>query len=601
MKNLALSTGISGGTAIKIANSIDPLIEDVLITGASASTGFNTGIVITGDGSSTYSVSPHITRVRVTQYRGTGITIDHTTDAYVDSTSVWSPADNTDRLGIVIDTGVGGFYGKSISQLYGLHGLVVQNTNLGGTYAGTPAWLFCDQCIFDTTTGGSAVVFDSTLSNNLVSAFFTDSWTAGAGQNSLSVPITASANGIEINGGKGYNFSGMRIRNNTKNGIYINSSNVSTVNISSSFITTNNSSNNADGHGIYINSSSSGISIIGNTIGNVLEASGHQKYGVKISAVNADQLRIENNDLGSNETGAFLNGNTGVYTSIGNLPSANAVNSVLWGKLGIGTTTPNYTLDVGNNTTSGIVSRFVNSTGTCDINPTATALSCSSDMTLKKNITTIADNKAFILQTIPSLTTASTLDKMTTLSPVMYNWNSEKDTDPKHTGFIAQEVEQVFPDLVSTDPITHLKSLNYMGLIPYSIQSIKDLNLTLTSLTTSDIASLPPDSFAATFWKNLFVQIGKYLADAGNGVGSIMANAFHAKDKICVDDQCLGKDDVRILLQLEHASVGNTAPVTTPSNSSPDSSAVPAPDTTTSDTIPTVIPVSTPDTPSVSL
>ena len=80
-----------------------------------------------------------------------------------------------------------------------------------------------------------------------------------------------------------------------------------------------------------------------------------------------------------------------------------------------------------------------------------------------------------------------------------------------------------------------------------------------------------------------------------------MANAFHAKDKICVDDQCLGKDDVRILLQLEHASVGNTAPVTTPSNSSPDSSAVPAPDTTTSDTIPTVIPVSTPDTPSVSL
>jgi len=41
-------------------------------------------------------------------------------------------------------------------------------------------------------------------------------------------------------------------------------------------------------------------------------------------------------------------------------------------------------------------------------------------------------------------------------------------------GFIAQDIEKEFPELVKTDSITSLKAINYEGMIPILLESIKE-------------------------------------------------------------------------------------------------------------------------------
>ena len=51
------------------------------------------------------------------------------------------------------------------------------------------------------------------------------------------------------------------------------------------------------------------------------------------------------------------------------------------------------------------------------------------------------------IQELPSL-----LDKVLQLHPVHYKWKAKKDTDRRSTGFIAQEVQSLFPDQVMMIP-----------------------------------------------------------------------------------------------------------------------------------------------------
>lgn len=44
----------------------------------------------------------------------------------------------------------------------------------------------------------------------------------------------------------------------------------------------------------------------------------------------------------------------------------------------------------------------------------------------------------------------------------------------EHYGFIAQDMEKEFPELVRTDSITKLKAIDYQGLVPVLLQSIKE-------------------------------------------------------------------------------------------------------------------------------
>jgi hypothetical protein len=66
------------------------------------------------------------------------------------------------------------------------------------------------------------------------------------------------------------------------------------------------------------------------------------------------------------------------------------------------------------------------------------------------------------------------LDSILNLRGVTYNWKSElnQDTRPQ-IGFIAQEVEQVLPELVSTDKDGY-KSVSYTNAVPVLVEAIKE-------------------------------------------------------------------------------------------------------------------------------
>ena len=89
-------------------------------------------------------------------------------------------------------------------------------------------------------------------------------------------------------------------------------------------------------------------------------------------------------------------------------------------------------------------------------------VSQASDERLKRNITPLSPSLQQLLQ----------------LKPVHYYWrysqiNGRKFSNDPQIGLIAQEVEKLFPELVSTDRNGY-KSVNYTALIPIMIQAIKE-------------------------------------------------------------------------------------------------------------------------------
>jgi hypothetical protein len=142
--------------------------------------------------------------------------------------------------------------------------------------------------------------------------------------------------------------------------------------------------------------------------------------------------------------------------------------SNLWNdgtNLGIGTTNPLYALDVMATGTT-LVARFSGSNNTgCTINDGG-VISCSSDSRLKKNI----DNTNY------------GLDILSSLRPVEFNWNFEDNTASKNLGFIAQEVESLIPELVTTDQ-NGFKQLNTIGLTPIIVKSIQEQQSQINDLS----------------------------------------------------------------------------------------------------------------------
>jgi len=113
--------------------------------------------------------------------------------------------------------------------------------------------------------------------------------------------------------------------------------------------------------------------------------------------------------------------------------------AILGGNVGIGTTTPSYTLHVvGNIAYTGSIS---------DI----------SDLRLKENITPLENG----------------VEKVSCLKGIYFN-NKGDSPDKREVGVIAQDVEKVLPELVSTDKLGY-KSVDYTKLTPVLIEAVKEL------------------------------------------------------------------------------------------------------------------------------
>lgn len=128
------------------------------------------------------------------------------------------------------------------------------------------------------------------------------------------------------------------------------------------------------------------------------------------------------------------------------------------GNVGVGTAAPGQKFHVSIGT-DGIVARFTDTSGNCDVVPIATALSCASDVRLKKDIKD----------------THYGLEDVLKLRAVDYKWKTQTSNDNR-LGFIAQEVEAIIPELVTTDPNTGYKSLAYGNFSPVLVRAIQELN-----------------------------------------------------------------------------------------------------------------------------
>jgi hypothetical protein len=92
-----------------------------------------------------------------------------------------------------------------------------------------------------------------------------------------------------------------------------------------------------------------------------------------------------------------------------------------------------------------------------DIAGFSTAL--SSDRRLKKDIVDIEEDE---------------IEDMDKLHPVTYSWKDDK-ANKKHYGFIAQDVQKIYPHLTETKIMGEYLTINYNELIPVMVKQIQNL------------------------------------------------------------------------------------------------------------------------------
>lgn len=94
----------------------------------------------------------------------------------------------------------------------------------------------------------------------------------------------------------------------------------------------------------------------------------------------------------------------------------------------------------------------------------------SSDRNLKKNIETFQDG----------------LGKVMKLRPTRYHFKTQKDEEPLHSGFIAQEVEEIMPEIVSQRD--GVRGIDYQGLIPVTVAAVQEQQKKMDSLADENAA-----------------------------------------------------------------------------------------------------------------
>ena len=225
------------------------------------------GITVEGSADLAFASSTNrIENVSMWFIRAIGIRITRSIDTYLSSSSVSSFATVNSLLcqHLVVETGASGVYASQCSFGFGLNGVFVSHSISAGTGRSghSPIYLFMSQVLCDTTTGGHAWYFHKSLAGNVVSLIATNCWAAAAGLNDAQVVVTAGSHGVLVEGGQGIEFVGPRFRSNARNGLIINHVDVTNVRVIGGQITGNNVDNDADGHGVYIATACSDVSMV---------------------------------------------------------------------------------------------------------------------------------------------------------------------------------------------------------------------------------------------------------------------------------------------------------------------------------------------------
>jgi hypothetical protein len=148
-------------------------------------------------------------------------------------------------------------------------------------------------------------------------------------------------------------------------------------------------------------------------------------------------------------------GTARITTSLSAVGNSNTIGSLFTtgGNVGIGSTAPSYALQVvGDVYASGDLISF-------------------SDARYKTNIEPLEN----CLTKVQSLSGVS-------FTKLPSDMDQDVDTSKRHIGLLAQEVEQQFPELVSEDPSTGIKSVSYSNMVAVLLECIKSLSAEIAEL-----------------------------------------------------------------------------------------------------------------------
>jgi hypothetical protein len=291
--------------------------------------------------------------------------------------------------------------------------------------------------------------------------------------------------------------------------------------------------------------------------GTILDAEGLGYFGSSTSPANTNLIGLYG---GGVNYGLVANSAQNVW----NLGYASSLTTLAtpvltWnssGNVGLGTTSPYAALAVWGADTSAGTSAFVisNSASTTEFN-----VLDNGNATLAGTLTQNSDQR--LKTNIQSLNASSSLAAIDELNPVTFNWLDLSQGSTTQLGFIAQQVQPIFPNLVSTTSSTALTpngtlSLNYIGLISPIVSAIQALSNELASIENA-IAG-----FAQSFTTAI----------------------LHAQEadvqKLCVGSTCVTPAQFQAMVAAANQSGSSSTPPPTSSDgaaasSSADSSATP--------------------------
>lgn len=176
-------------------------------------------------------------------------------------------------------------------------------------------------------------------------------------------------------------------------------------------------------------------------------------------------------------------GDQGLYvfhTAINGFPSFRMVNGATGVVYDVNLVTMNQTIDTKFNTSGGTITGYTDITNGLSVNSfhSRGSITAAGAITSSNNVTAYSDIR--LKENLSPL--ENCLDLIQKLDVYKYNW---KDTKKEDIGVIAQEVEQVFPELVIEvdDPVKgKIKGVDYGKLATVSLQAIKELKQEITQL-----------------------------------------------------------------------------------------------------------------------
>jgi hypothetical protein len=143
---------------------------------------------------------------------------------------------------------------------------------------------------------------------------------------------------------------------------------------------------------------------------------------------------------------------------------------------------------------------------------------------------------------------SDTLSRLAQVRTVMYTLNTDQ-TNRIQVGFLAQDLEQYFPELVGQKDSTY-KGVYYAQMTPVLVQAIRELNLNITDIANTAVSNTWRDALIAWF------------GNVENGISELFADRIRAKNEICIDDVCMTKDQLQVILN-NNQIVPSPAPVPT--------------------------------------